>query len=140
MYLYNILNHSLFIIRKLPSECFFLHLRKRGKYLLFIIDVFLSMKVLITSSRLEVLCKKGAFKDFANSQERTCAGVIFIKKETLAQVFFSKFCEIFKNIYFYRTPAVADSLLPPIRAAEIVECVRKYMDGSSQNLQCLSSY
>ena len=31
-------------------------------------------------------------------------------------------------------------LLPPIRAAEIVECVRKYMDGSSQNLQSLSSY
>ena len=31
-------------------------------------------------------------------------------------------------------------LLLPIRAAEIVECVRKYMDGSSQNLQSLSSY
>ena len=31
-------------------------------------------------------------------------------------------------------------LLPPIRAAEIVECVRKYMDGSSVNLQSLSSY
>ena len=31
-------------------------------------------------------------------------------------------------------------LLPSIRAAEIVECVRKYMDGSSQNLQSLSSY
>ena len=30
--------------------------------------------------------------------------------------------------------------LPPIRAAEIVECVRKYMGGSSQNLQSLSSY
>ena len=28
----------------------------------------------------------------------------------------------------------------PIRAAEIVECVRKYMDGSSQNLQSLNSY
>ena len=31
-------------------------------------------------------------------------------------------------------------LLPPIRAAEIVECVRKYMDGISKNLQSLSSY
>ena len=30
--------------------------------------------------------------------------------------------------------------LLPIRAAEIVECMRKYMDGSSQNLQSLSSY
>ena len=31
-------------------------------------------------------------------------------------------------------------LLPPIRAAEIVECVHKCMDRSSQNLQSLSSY
>ena len=31
-------------------------------------------------------------------------------------------------------------LLPPIRGAEIVECVRKYLEGSSQNLQSLSSY
>ena len=30
--------------------------------------------------------------------------------------------------------------LLPIRAGEIVECMRKYMDGSSQNLQSLSSY
>ena len=33
-----------------------------------------------------------------------------------------------------------NNLLPPIMAAEIVECVRKYMDGSSQNLQSLRSY
>ena len=32
------------------------------------------------------------------------------------------------------------SLLPPIRAAEILECVRKYMGGISTNLQGLSSY
>ena len=32
------------------------------------------------------------------------------------------------------------TLLPLIRAAEIVECVRKYMDGISQNLQSLSPY
>ena len=30
-------------------------------------------------------------------------------------------------------------LLPPIRVAEIVACVRKYMEGSSHN-QSLSSY
>ena len=28
----------------------------------------------------------------------------FIKKETLAQVFSREFCEIFKNIFIYRTP------------------------------------
>ena len=32
------------------------------------------------------------------------------------------------------------SLLPPIRAAEIAECMRKFMDGNSQNLQSLSSH
>ena len=31
-------------------------------------------------------------------------------------------------------------LLPPKRAAEIVQCVRKYVDGISQNLQSLSPY
>ena len=31
------------------------------------------------------------------------------EKETLAQVFSSEFCEIFKNTYFYRTPLVAAS-------------------------------
>ena len=31
----------------------------------------------------------------------------FIKKETLAQVFYSEFCDIFKSTFFYRTPLVA---------------------------------
>ena len=35
----------------------------------------------------------------------------FIKKEALAQVFCCGFCEIFKNIFFYRTPLVAASEL-----------------------------
>ena len=33
-----------------------------------------------------------------------------IKKETLAQVFFYDFCEIFNKTYFYRTPLVAASV------------------------------
>ena len=33
----------------------------------------------------------------------------FIKKESLAQVFSGEFCEISKNIFFYRTPHVAAS-------------------------------
>ena len=55
-----------------------------------------------------------------NSQENTCARVSFlitlqattcnvIKKETLTQVFFCEYCEISKNIFFYRTPPVAAS-------------------------------
>ena len=33
----------------------------------------------------------------------------FIKKETVAQVFSSEFCENSKNTFFYRTPPVAAS-------------------------------
>ena len=33
----------------------------------------------------------------------------FIKKESLAQVFSCEFCEISKNIFFYRTPPVVAS-------------------------------
>ena len=55
-----------------------------------------------------------------NSQENTCAknsfliklqasASNFIKKETLAQVFYCEFCEIFRNIFLYRTPLAAAS-------------------------------
>ena len=55
-----------------------------------------------------------------NSQENTCAKISFliklqekacnfIIKETLAQVFSCKFCEISKNTFFYRIPLVAAS-------------------------------
>ena len=33
----------------------------------------------------------------------------FIKKESLAQVFFCEFCEVSKSTFFYRTPLVAAS-------------------------------
>ena len=58
--------------------------------------------------------KKVFLKISQNSQENTCATVpfffqtcIFIKKETLTHVFCCKFCDIFKNTFFYRTPLVA---------------------------------
>ena len=58
--------------------------------------------------------KKVLLKISQNSQENTCATVpfffqtcIFIKKETLTHVFCCKFCDIFKNTFFYRTPLVA---------------------------------
>ena len=51
----------------------------------------------------EVFCKKVFLKISQNSQENT-----------LAEVFFCEFCEIFKNIYFYRTSLVpASERLPP---------------------------
>ena len=40
------------------------------------------------------------------SQNSACK---FIKKDTLAHVFFCQFCSIFKNTFSYRVPLVADS-------------------------------
>ena len=51
------------------------------------------------SIRLEVFCKKGVL--------RACN---FIKKGSLAQVFFCEFCEISKNTFFYKTLPVAASV------------------------------
>ena len=62
--------------------------------------VFLRQKALSSrSSRLEVLYKKDVLKSFAR--------VSFLIKERLAQVFSSQFCEIFRNLVFYRAPLVA---------------------------------
>ena len=64
--------------------------------------------------------KKMFLKISQNSKENTCVRVSFfakcwleackfIKKETLAQVFFCEFCEISKNTFFHGTPLVAAS-------------------------------
>ena len=66
-----------------------------------------------------VFCKKKVlWKCCKNVQENTCAriffnlvaGLNFIKKETLAQMFSYEFCEIFKNQFFYKTPLVVASV------------------------------
>ena len=54
------------------------------------------------------------------NKEKKCARVSFLmkleaacnfsKSETLTQVFSCEFCEVFKNIFFYRTPLVAASV------------------------------
>ena len=47
--------------------------------------------------------KKGFLENFAEltgKHLRRPQAYNFIKKETLAQVFFCEFCEIFKNIFF----------------------------------------
>ena len=77
--------------------------------------------IISRGSHAEVLCKKGAFRNFTkftgkhlcrvsfsiNLQVEACN---FIKKEALTQVFSYEFCKIFKNIFFYRTPPVAASV------------------------------
>ena len=69
---------------------------------------------LCTQKCPEVLCKKGAPRNFAKfTGKHLCQCLFFpeacnfIKKETLAQVFPCEFCEISKNIFFHRTPLVA---------------------------------
>ena len=74
------------------------------------------------SSRPEVFCEKDVLRNFAKFTEvhlrqslffNKIAGLIackFVKKETLAQVVSCEFCEIAKNIFFYRTPLVAASV------------------------------
>ena len=64
--------------------------------------------------------KKVLLEISQNSEESACTRVSFfnkvaglacnfIKKESLAQVFFCEFYEISKNNFFYRTPPVAAS-------------------------------
>ena len=66
----------------------------------------------IRSSRPEVFCKKGAFKNFSKfTGENLCLSLFFnkaacrktcnfIKKEALKQVFSCEFCETFKITFF----------------------------------------
>ena len=56
----------------------------------------------IRSSCPEVFCKNGVLKNFTKFTEKHLC-------ENLAQVFFCKFCEIFRNTIFYGTPLVAAS-------------------------------
>ena len=58
----------------------------------------------VTEPRPEVFCKKGVLRKYKLSGS-------FIKKETLAQMFSCKFCEISENTFFYRTPPVVASVV-----------------------------
>ena len=51
------------------------------------------------------LCQRLFFNKVAGLRSKACS---FIKKESLAQVFYCKFCEIPKNTFFYSaTPVTA---------------------------------
>ena len=65
-----------------------------------------------------MFCKNVFLKILQNSNENISARVSFliklktetsniVKKEAVAPVFSRKFCEIFKNTYYYRTTSVA---------------------------------
>ena len=44
--------------------------------------------------------KKGVLRNFAKVHRKIHVPVTLFKKETLAQVFFCEFCEVFKKIFF----------------------------------------
>ena len=66
----------------------------------------------VRSSRPEVFCKKGVFRNFAKfTGKHLCQSLFFtkvaglrpvtlLKKETLVQVFSCEFCAIFKSTFF----------------------------------------
>ena len=56
--------------------------------------------IIFKSSRPETFCKKDALKNLAKFTGKHLCQSLFFKKETLAQVFFCEFCEIFKNTFF----------------------------------------
>ena len=79
------------------------------------IYIYMCMRMCIyRSSRLEVFCKKGVLRNFSKFKvKHLCQSPFFnkvAKIETLAQVFSYEFCEIAKNILFYRAPPVAASV------------------------------
>ena len=82
----------------------------KSGYVEFIIYFFVTNEGIIRSSRLEMLCKKGVLKNFTKFTGKHLYWRHFIKKEILSQVFSCELCKIFKNIYFYRTSAMDDSL------------------------------
>ena len=84
-----------------------------------IVDV--EFHFLFRSSSPDVFCEKGVLRNFAKfTGKHLCQSLVFnkvagtvcnfTKKEILAQVFSSEFCEISKNTLFCRTPLVASSV------------------------------
>ena len=62
----------------------------------------------------EVFCKGGALKNFAKFTGKQLRSTTLLKKrdkkETLAQMFSCKFCEISKSTFSYRTPPAVASV------------------------------
>ena len=71
-----------------------------------ILETSIYYVVLLVPEAISQICfvKKVFLEISQNSQEKTCTRVPFLitfsKKETLAQVFYSKFCEISKSAFF----------------------------------------
>ena len=71
--------------------------------------ILLLCHVGVRSSCQELFYKKAILRNFAKFPGKHLCQSLFFKKETLAQVFSSKFCEISKTFFSYRTPPVSAS-------------------------------
>ena len=83
---------------------------------------------LYRSSRLQMLFKIGALKNFANVIGKhlwwSPSGLQLYYEKTPTQVFFCRICQIFKNIFFYSTPPEAAS---DYRKKYINQCLLRYI-------------
>ena len=72
------------------------------KFSWFLRHIVLNLLLLFRSSHQRCSVRKGVLRNFAKSTGKyLCQSLFlnFIKKETLTQVFFCDFCEIFKNTF-----------------------------------------
>ena len=78
----------------------------------------------------EVFCKIGVLKNFANfTGKHLCWSLLLIK------LFSCEFFELFKSIFFYRTPPVAASVLNRSRSTpSIKKAFRKISENSQENI------
>ena len=81
---------------------------------------------LCRSSRPEVLLKKGVLRNFAKFTGKHLCQSLFIKKETLAQMFSCQFRNISKNTFYYK------------QLRWLLLCLTDFADGYSQETNTCS--
>ena len=102
-------NNKYLLMRPYDIQTFFFHYKLQADILFWPISVHVTS--VGQKQPPEVFCKKGVLKNFAKfTGKHLCQSLFFnkvdlqacnfIKKETLAQVFSCKFCEISKIIFF----------------------------------------
>ena len=69
-------------------------------------------KGVLTKFTRKYLCQSLLFNKVAGLRPQACN---FSKKETLAQIFYCEFCEIFKDTFSYRTPPMEVRLSGELR-------------------------
>ena len=96
----------------LPPGCYFLFCKYYWLYNAFSKNwnSLIFQPPFFRSSRPEMFCIKGVLKIFTKFTGKRLCQSLFIKKETLAQVFSCEFCEIFWSTFFNRTPLVVGSV------------------------------